>query len=95
MWVREKQNFMTWYLKRRLTFCDEEGGGIGENGVTLFMDDLSQVLAVVCIPNKGHIPSKIFRVQTGRIPSWTYTKADTYRRATVFKSKKTHKVMHH
>jgi hypothetical protein len=33
--------------------------------------------------NKGRIPVKIFRVQTGRIPSWTYSKADVYRGTTV------------
>jgi hypothetical protein len=35
------------------------------------------------IPNKDHIPGKIFRVQTGRIPIWTYSKADVYRGTTV------------
>jgi hypothetical protein len=35
------------------------------------------------IPNKGRIPNKIFRVQTGRISSWTYSKADVYRGTTV------------
>jgi hypothetical protein len=35
------------------------------------------------IPNKGRIPGKIFRVQTGHIPSWTYSKADVYRGTTV------------
>jgi hypothetical protein len=28
--------------------------------------------------------AKFFRVQTGRIPSWTYSKADVYRGTTVF-----------
>jgi hypothetical protein len=35
------------------------------------------------IPNKGRIANKIFRVQTGRISSWTYSKADVYRGSTV------------
>jgi hypothetical protein len=35
------------------------------------------------IPNKGRIPNKNFRVQTGRISSWTYSKADVYRGTTV------------
>jgi hypothetical protein len=34
------------------------------------------------IPNKGRIQCKIFRVQTGRIPNWTYSKADVYRGTT-------------
>jgi hypothetical protein len=36
------------------------------------------------IPNKGGIRGKIFRVQTGRIPNWTYSKADIYRGTTVY-----------
>ena len=28
--------------------------------------------------------SKTFRVQTGRLPSWTYSKADVYRGSTVY-----------
>jgi hypothetical protein len=35
------------------------------------------------IPNKGRIPNKIFHVQTGRIPSWTYSKAAVHRGITV------------
>jgi hypothetical protein len=34
------------------------------------------------IPNKGRIPGRIIRVQTGRIPSLTYSKADVYRGTT-------------
>jgi hypothetical protein len=30
--------------------------------------------------------AKKFRVQTGRIPSWTYSKADVYRGTTVYQT---------
>jgi hypothetical protein len=50
-------------------------------GVTTHFD--SYTSSSTRIPNKGRIPGKIFRVQTGRIPSWTYSKADVYRGTTV------------
>jgi hypothetical protein len=36
------------------------------------------------IKKKSLIPGKILRVQTERIPSWTYSKADVYRGTTVY-----------
>jgi hypothetical protein len=42
------------------------------------------------IPNKGRIPGKIFRVKTGRIPSWTYSKEDVYRGTTLILLVKIH-----
>jgi hypothetical protein len=46
------------------------------------------------IPNKGRIPGKIVRVQTGSIPSWTYSKADVYRDTTVDGSHQPQKQAH-
>jgi hypothetical protein len=37
----------------------------------------------VLFKTKVVIPGKIFTFQTGRIPSWTYSKADVYRGTTV------------
>ena len=37
------------------------------------------------IPNEGRIPRKMFRVQTGHIPSWTYSKVDIYQGSSVLK----------
>jgi hypothetical protein len=35
------------------------------------------------LTHASRIPNKIFRVQTGRVPSWTYSRADVYRGTTV------------
>jgi hypothetical protein len=51
-----------------------EAGTIGQAGVAA---------VPIASPKKYRIPGKIFRVQTGRIPSWTYSKADVYRGTTV------------
>jgi hypothetical protein len=37
----------------------------------------------VLLQTKVVYQAKFFRVQTGRIPSWTYSKADVYRGTTV------------
>jgi hypothetical protein len=59
---------------------------IPDNAVTACLGFVSWLILTHAsrIPNKGRIPNKIFRVQTGRISIWTYSKADIYRGTTAY-----------